>query len=164
MIKKLGAILWAAFIIDWGLEMLEVTHVWYQNAHEWEVIKPLLLGPLHISYVWCQIGLLSVVPTILLGYAVIARDTGKKMLYLVSFSSLLLVLQVLLMRFNVVVGGQLISKSRRGFVDFEWEIFSKEGVLTALLIFSAPFITYYVISRFLPILDEPARQADDDSA
>jgi Ni/Fe-hydrogenase subunit HybB-like protein len=164
MIKKLGAILWAAFIIDWGLEMLEVAHVWYQNAHEWDVIEPLLLGPLYLPYIWCQIGLLSVVPTILLGYAVLAGNTGKRMLYLVSFSSLLLVSQVLVMRFNVVVGGQLISKSRRGFVDFEWEIFSKEGILTALLILSAPFITYYVISRFLPIFDEPTRQAGDGSA
>lgn len=154
MIKKLGAILFAVFIIDWGLEMLEVAHVWYQNAHEWEVIKPLIQGPLYVSYIWGQIAVLSFVPTILLGYAILARDTGKRMLYLVNICSLLLVFQVLLMRFNVVVGGQLISKSKRGFVDFEWDIFGKEGVLTALLLLSAPFIAYYVISRFLPIFDE----------
>ncbi len=59
------------------------------------------------------------------------------------------------MRFNVVIGGQLISKSGRGFSDFHWELFGKEGVLTALVLLSAPFIAYYVISRFLPVFEEP---------
>jgi len=33
-------------------------------------------------------------------------------------------------------------------------------VLTALLILSAPFIVYYVINRFIPILDDPAHQVE----
>jgi hypothetical protein len=60
-------------------------------------------------------------------------------------------MQVLLMRFNVVIGGQLISKSGRGFVDFHWDFFGKEGVLVALLILSGPFVAYYVIGRFIPV-------------
>jgi predicted membrane protein len=62
------------------------------------------------------------------------------------------------MRYNVVIGGQLISKSGRGFVDFHWEFFGKEGVLTALIILAAPFVVYYVLSRFLPIFEETARE------
>jgi hypothetical protein len=63
------------------------------------------------------------------------------------------------MRFNVVVGGQLISKSGRGFVDFHWEFLGREGLLATLVLFSLPFVTYYVISRFIPIFDQPAGQA-----
>jgi Ni/Fe-hydrogenase subunit HybB-like protein len=158
MIKQLAAILWAAFIVDWGLEMLEIVHVWYEDAHEWEAIKPLLLGPLYISYVWGQVGVVSVAATLVLGVAVLQRGNGKGMLYMVNVGSVLLLVQVLLMRFNVVVGGQLISKSGRGFSEFHWDFFGKEGVLVAILILSLPFITYYVISRFIPIFDQSAGQ------
>ena len=156
MIKNLAAILWAAFIFDWALEMLEIAHVYYQDAHECAVIGPLIFGPLYHSYIWGQIVWFSLVPTILLGYAVIHRGNGKAMLYMVNVSSLLLLLQVLFMRFNVVIGGQLISKSARGFVDFHWEILGKEGILVAALILAAPFVTYYMFSRFIPIFEEPA--------
>ncbi len=159
MIKNLAAILWATFIFDWALEMLEIAHVYYQDAHEWAVIGPLISGPLYGSYIWGQVVWLSLVPTILLGYAVIQRGSGKGMLYMVNVGSFLLLLQVLFMRFNVVVGGQLISKSARGFVDFHWEILGKEGILTAGLIFAAPFVTYYIISRFIPIFEDPAGYA-----
>jgi Ni/Fe-hydrogenase subunit HybB-like protein len=161
MIKKLAAILWAAFLIDWALEILELIHVSYQNAHEWTVIKPLILGPLRESYIYGQIITLSLVPTVLMGIAVLWSGMNKKLAaYTINFASLLLLLQVLFMRFNVVIGGQLISKSERGFVDFEWELFGMEGVLVVLAIFIAPFIVYYIISRFIPIFDEPAIHAD----
>jgi Ni/Fe-hydrogenase subunit HybB-like protein len=151
MIKKLAVILWAAFLFDWGLEMLELVHVWYQDSHEWSVIMPLLLGPLYGSYVWGQIIWLSVVPVILLGYAVFYAGNGRGMLFMVNVGSFMLLMQVLFMRFNVVIGGQLISKSARGFVDFHWDFLGKEGLLVAVILLAAPFITYYVISRFLPI-------------
>lgn len=156
MIKKLAAILWVAFIVDWALEMLEIVHVWYQDAHEWSVISPLILGPLYGSYIWGQIVWFSFVPTIVLGIAVLQRGSGKGMLYMVNVGSFLLLLQVLFMRFNVVVGGQLISKSDRGFVHYHWELLGREGILVWALILAAPFVAYYVISRFIPIFDEPA--------
>lgn len=160
MIKRLGAILWAVFLFDWGLEMLELVHVWYQDAHEWSVIMPLILGPLYDSYVWGQIIWLSVVPVFLLGYAVLYAGNGRIMLFLVNVGAFLLLTQVLFMRFNVVIGGQLISKSARGFVDFHWDIFGKEGVLVAAILLVAPFITYYVISRFIPVFEHDKTEPD----
>ena len=60
------------------------------------------------------------------------------------------------MRFNVVIGGQLISKSDRGFSEFHWEFFAREGVVPAVLILSGPFIVYYILSHVIPVLgDEP---------
>ncbi len=163
MIKKFATILWAVFLIDWGLEVLELIHVSFQQSHEWEDIKPLLLGPLFYPYVIGQMLVLSFVPMVLLGVVAIFRLRDKILLYLSALGAFLLVLQVLFMRFNVVIGGQLISKSGRGFVDFHWEIFGKEGVVTAVAILAAPFVVYYVISRFIPIFNEPAHQAAPDA-
>ena len=99
---------------------------------------------------------------IILGYVVLSDLRGRMLVHMANFGSLLLLLQVLFMRFNVVIGGQLISKSERGFVDFHFEVFTKEGVLTAAVLLAAPFVAYYVISRFIPIFEEPAAAAKAD--
>ena len=56
------------------------------------------------------------------------------------------------MRYNVVIGGQMISKSDRGFVDFHFELLGKEGGLMAAVILILPFIFYALLNRFMPIL------------
>ncbi|MDH5489140.1 MAG: polysulfide reductase NrfD [Rhodospirillaceae bacterium] len=153
MVKKFIITLWMAFILDYALEVLEITFVSYEQGAHWAVIKPLLLGPLYESYVLGQMGFLSLGPILVLGIASLLDIKDKALLYLGNLGSLMLVLQVLVMRFNVVVGGQLISKSERGFVDYEFEFFAKEGLLTATTIFIMPFVTYYIISRFIPIFE-----------
>ena len=154
MIKKLMGFLWGFFILDFTIEVLEVVYAFYEHGHHWSLIGPLLTGPLYRSFFIGQILMLSVIPFLLLAYVVISRVSGKAMLYLSNLASLLLVLQVLVMRFNVVVGGQYISKSDRGFTEFHFEFLTKEGVLTTVVILMLPFITYYILSRFIPIFDD----------
>jgi predicted membrane protein len=101
--------------------------------------------------------ILSAIPFLVLAVVVIRAIDRKPLLYLANFASLLLVLQVLVMRFNVVIGGQNISKSDRGFATFHFEILAKEGVLPALIILAAPFVVYYILSRFIPIFDDDER-------
>jgi Ni/Fe-hydrogenase subunit HybB-like protein len=158
MVKKFIAFLWGIFILAFVLEILEVLFARYESGHHWAIIEPLLNGPLFGSYVITQVLVLSVIPVILLGYVTLSRIKEKKMLYLANLGSLMLVLQVLFMRFNVVVGGQLISKSERGFVDYHWEIFGGEGVLVSATILAAPFVTFYLISRFIPIFENSAQR------
>ena len=159
MIQKLMVFLWGFFIIDFFLEGLEIVYVAYEHGHHWSVIGPLLSGPLYGTFVMGQVLLLSVVPFLILAYITIFNPWGKRLFYLANLSSILLVLQVLFMRFNVVVGGQLISKSDRGFTEFHWEFLAREGVVPAVIILSGPFVVFYIISRFIPVLgDEPETQ------
>jgi len=160
MIRKFVVSLWIAFVLDWALEMLELVHVYYQRDLHWAEIGPLLSGPLWNSYVLGQITIFSLLPTLLLGYLVLFNAKGKELLHWSNVGAFMLVMQVLLMRFNVVIGGQLISKSSRGFVDYHFDFFGKEGVLTAVVIFLGPFVTYYIISRFLPIFEKTGGHAD----
>ena len=153
LVKKFTAFLWGIFILAFVLEILEVLFARYESGHHWAIIEPLLNGPLFGSYVITQVLVLSVIPVILLGYVTLSNSKGKNMLHLANLGSFMLVLQVLFMRFNVVVGGQLISKSERGFVDYHWEIFGGEGVLVSATILAAPFVTFYLISRFIPIFE-----------
>jgi len=158
MIRKFIAFLWGIFILAFVLEILEVLFARYESGHHWAIIEPLLNGPLFGSYVITQVVVLSLIPVFLLGYAVLSSISDKKMLYLATLGSFMLVLQVLFMRFNVVVGGQLISKSERGFVDYHWELFGSEGILVAAMILAAPFVTFYIIGRFIPIFENSEQQ------
>jgi Ni/Fe-hydrogenase subunit HybB-like protein len=158
LVKKFTAFLWGIFILAFVLEILEVLFARYESGHHWAIIEPLLNGPLFGSYVITQVLVLSVIPIILLGYVTLSNSKDKNMLHLANLGSFMLVLQVLFMRFNVVVGGQLISKSERGFVDYHWEIFGGEGVLVSATILAAPFVTFYLISRFIPIFENPVQR------
>ncbi|MHA1598932.1 MAG: NrfD/PsrC family molybdoenzyme membrane anchor subunit [Alphaproteobacteria bacterium] len=160
MLKVFITFVWGVFLLAFTMEMLEVATVIYEKGHHWELIGPLLSGPLFNSWAIGQVLILSVVPAVLLG--VVARSfDGKKLLLWANIGSFMLVLQVLFMRFNVVIGGQLISKSERGFVEFQWEWLTHEGVIPVTIIFLGPFIMYYVISRFIPIFDDPATVASE---
>ncbi len=152
LIKTFVAYLWGVFLLTFAMEMLEVATVIYEKGWHWSQVGPLLRGPLFGSYVIGQVLILSVVPAILLGAAAVSGMDGGKLVFWTNIGAAMLFLQVLFMRFNVVVGGQLISKSERGFVDFHWEWFTREGIVPAAVVFSGPFIAYWFITRFLPVL------------
>jgi len=60
-------------------------------------------------------------------------------------------LQVLAMRWNVVIGGQMFSKSMSGFRETYVPAFlEKEGVLAAVAILFIPFILLAIFERVLP--------------
>jgi Ni/Fe-hydrogenase subunit HybB-like protein len=154
--RRLMDYLWGLLILDVTFESLEIVYMFYEHGHHWAVVAPLLKGPLFGSYAIGQLLILSGLPLLLLGYLSLFHAGERRFLKLANFASLCVVLQVLFMRYNVVVGGQMISKSDRGYVDFHFEWFVKEGLVVALIILAAPFVTYFVISRILPIFSDDA--------
>jgi Ni/Fe-hydrogenase subunit HybB-like protein len=111
MLRTFATILWAAFLLDMGLEVLELIHAQFQQGHEWADIQPLLMGPLFETYALGQMGVLSLTPIVLLGVVAVVHVRDRTVVLLSNVGAFLLILQVLVMRFNVVIGGQLISKS-----------------------------------------------------
>ncbi len=158
MIKVFMTYLWGVFVLTFALEMLEVASVVYENGWHWSQIGPLLAGPLFNSWVIGQVLILSVIPIFLIGYTVLSNISGKPLFYLANLGALMLLTQVLFMRFNVVIGGQLISKSERGFVDYHFELFGHEGVLASAAVFTVPFFFFFILSRYLPILGRKVGQ------
>ena len=59
------------------------------------------------------------------------------------------------MRWNVVIGGQMFSKSLRGFREhYTPDLFGKEGVAVAIIIFILPFIFMAIFNKVLPLSEE----------
>ena len=54
------------------------------------------------------------------------------------------------MRWNVVIGGQLFSKSLLGYTTYKLDFAAREGLLPAILILLLPFAILAVLVRLLP--------------
>jgi len=65
------------------------------------------------------------------------------------------------MRWNVVIGGQLFSKSFRGLTSYAPTFLGREGLLVAIILFSAPFIVMYIFNIILPFWDKVEVKAEE---
>jgi Ni/Fe-hydrogenase subunit HybB-like protein len=156
-ISSLNRWLWLFMIITVTLELLEIISLAYERAEEWEVIRYLLSRPLLFSFVSIQLVLGSLIPFILLLIAVVMDKslTDKVRNVLSTTAALLLLIQVFAMRWNVVIGGQLLSKSFRGFRStYTPHLFEKEGILAAIIIFLLPFLALWIMGKILPIYEK----------
>jgi hypothetical protein len=61
-----------------------------------------------------------------------------------------------MMRYNVVIGGQEISKTARGLVAYQPTIFGREGLLAAGMVLAIPMILLLVMVRLLSPWEEAA--------
>ena len=149
--------LWLFMIMSLTMELLEIMMLAYESAEEWEVIGHLLTHQLSFSFISLQMVGGGLVPLILLAIVVLMDrymdDRIRNTLSMIA--SLLLLLQVLSMRWNVVIGGQMFSKSMRGFREaYTPGMFEKEGVLAAIIILVLPFILLGIFERVLPTFRE----------
>ena len=156
-VKTLTGYLWRFLIIGVSLELLESATRWYEHSEEFPMLEQLALGKLQLTYVWGQLIIGGGVSFVLLAVAV-RLPVGRRVRHsLAGIASLLVLLQVFCMRWNVVIGGQLLSKSGKGFHEFHIEWGSAEGILAAIGVFVAPFVLLYVLYRILP----PYRRSAD---
>ena len=66
------------------------------------------------------------------------------------------------MRWNVVIGGQLFSKSFLGYTTYKMDIVHREGLLPAILLMILPFGILWVLIKLFPPFedhDEPDEKA-----
>jgi hypothetical protein len=167
-ITSMARWLWFFLIITVTLELLEIIMLAYEKSEAWHIISPLLTTRLQFSFISMQMIVGSLIPFILLMVVtVMNRYLHDKVRNTLTYlASLLLLLQVFSMRWNVVIGGQLLSKSFRGLRSaYEPHLFEKEGIATAVVLFVLPFVFLYVFDKLLPIEAPPGAHAPDpDSA
>ncbi len=147
--------LWGFMIIAVTLELMEVLSISYERTEKWAILSKLINHELKISYVYLQIGLFSIVPFLLLTITSLFKSLNNNLRNsLIWLSSVLLLLQVLFMRWNVVIGGQLVSKSMRGFTDYFPGYFDKEGLLVSFLIIITPFLLLRLFDKIFPFFEK----------
>jgi predicted membrane protein len=68
----------------------------------------------------------------------------------VTASAALVLFAVLMMRWNVVIGGQEISKTGKGLVDYQPTIGGREGLLAAAALVVMPLILLLLAVKLFP--------------
>ncbi|HID96647.1 MAG TPA: polysulfide reductase [Thermodesulfobacteriaceae bacterium] len=150
-VRTLTKFLWGVFILCFTFEMLEIFTHSYLKTHHWEMIHGLLWGPLYKTFWVSQVGIFSLIPMLLLAWMCLFRVGNATLVFWSTIASGMLLVQVLLMRWNVVIGGQLMSKSGRGFTTFHPQFLEKEGILPAIIIMVAPLVILYLLEKIFPM-------------
>jgi Ni/Fe-hydrogenase subunit HybB-like protein len=96
--------------------------------------------------------------TQLVRMSVLARRT------LYATAAALTLVGIFAMRWNVVIGGQLFSKSFLGYTTYKMEFATREGLLPAVGLMVLPFVILWVLVRLLPPWPEKHSEKASDHA
>ncbi len=138
------------FIIDFALEMLDLIHRISVADESFRSLDFLLHTRLFFSQVVLQIALGTVVPILAIGFIQIFHVPEKVRRLAYAVCGCLTVIGIFAMRWNVVIGGQLFSKSFLGYTTYKVDLISREGELIAAALLLLPFFILAVLVKILP--------------
>ena len=149
-LDEVGKFLFYVLVLDFTLESLDQVHRIYEAGESFEILHMLVTGKLTYTLFIFQGLLGTIVPIVTLGIFRLykPKESIRKPLYLMS--SLLVLMGIFFMRWNVVVGGQLFSKSFLGFTSFKIGLIGLEGYLMAAVWIILPFIILSFLLWLLP--------------
>ncbi|MBU2598959.1 MAG: polysulfide reductase NrfD [Actinobacteria bacterium] len=149
-LDKVASFLFYAVIVDFSLEALDFIHRLYESEESIKILSQLVNTKLFMSLVVLQILLGMLLP---LGIMVVIRvfrlqEELRKLLYFVC--GVLIQMGIFSTRWNVVIGGQLFSKSFRGLTTYKMELTGIEGLLVSLALLIIPFVILAILIKLLP--------------
>ena len=158
-LKVMAYSLWGFMMFTLLLEGVEFASLVYRGREGYDVIMQFVEGPLLVPFFILQFGIGSVLPLAVITFFIWRGANDRALVIGVTASAVLVLLAVLMMRYNVVVGGQEISKTGKGLLAYHPPIFGKEGLLVAAIVLILPPILLLVLVRFLPPWHDQAQTA-----
>lgn len=149
-LDKIARYLFFALILDFSLEALDQVHRIYEAEESFEIISLLVSGKLSITLLLYQVLLGTLIPGITLAVLQLYKPRPKLRQRLYFACGLLILFGVFFMRWNVVIGGQLFSKSFLGFTSFKLGLIGPEGSLMTAAWIILPFCILAFLLWLLP--------------
>ena len=149
-IDTVARYLFYTFIIDFSLEMLDLIHRIYEADESFRSLDFMVHSRLFVSQIVMQILLGTVAPIALLALTQLLKlpEAARKRIYVVA--GCLTLVGIFAMRWNVVIGGQLFSKSFLGYTTYKMEFATREGLLPAVVLIFLPLVILGVLVKLLP--------------
>ena len=148
-IDVMGMFLFYALVVDAAIEALDWIHRVYSAEEGFQVMQYMAQQKLFYTLNLGQALFGTLVPLVLLGSLQLMRkrisDLNRRRMYFVS--AVLILLGVMAMRWNVVIGGQLFSKSLRGIMSYKMEFAGMEGWFMGAVLLALPFITLTIMVK-----------------
>jgi Ni/Fe-hydrogenase subunit HybB-like protein len=159
-VDTIGRYLLYAFLIDFAIEMLDLIHRIYEADESFQSLDFMVRTKLYTSQILIQIVFGTLIPIGLLGLTQLVKLTegARKGIYVLA--GVLTLMGIFAMRWNVVIGGQLFSKSFLGYTTYKMAFATKEGMLPAIVLMILPFGILWALIKLLPPWEEePTRAA-----
>ncbi len=147
---KLASYLLYVMIIDVSLEALDFIQRLYEAEESIKILSKMVESKLFISLVITQVIIGTVIPIVSLTFVKLIRIREQLRRIIYFLAAILVQIGIFSIRWNVVIGGQLFSKSFRGLTMFKLELFGIEGLLAAGVLMVLPFIILFVLVKLLP--------------
>jgi Ni/Fe-hydrogenase subunit HybB-like protein len=154
-IDTVARYLFYTFLIDFSLEMLDLVHRIYEADESFRSLDFMVHTRLFLSQVLIQIYIGTLAPILLLALTQLWKfsDVVRKRIY--ALAGTLTLIGIFAMRWNVVIGGQLFSKSFLGYTTYKVGFVAREGLLPAIVLAILPFAILWVLVKLLPPWPEP---------
>jgi predicted membrane protein len=142
--------LFYVFVIDFSLEMLDLIHRIYESDESFRSLDFMVHTRLYFSHIVVQILFGTLLPLIMLAITQVAQLAGSVRRKMYTIAAAVTLIGIFAMRWNVVIGGQLFSKSFLGYTTYKLEFATREGLLTAIALLLLPLVILFVLLKLLP--------------
>ncbi len=159
-LKGLAFYLMIFAIFTLFLEGVECVSLLYTGKEGIELIMDYVMGPMFYRFFIFQFLVGAVLPITILVSVWKFKFSGIKLIVTTSVASVLSLCQVFMMRYKVVIGGQEISKTMRGYLEYQVPVFGIKGALAALTAIIFSLCLTYVFVRIFTIDFEDEKVED----
>jgi Ni/Fe-hydrogenase subunit HybB-like protein len=142
--------LFFAFLVDFALEMLDLIHRIYEADESFRALDFMVHTKLFVSQIVLQMVAGTLLPIGMLALAQVTRITPLVRVRIYMTAAVFTLIGIFAMRWNVVIGGQLFSKSFLGYTTYKLAFATREGLLPAVMLMILPFGILAVLVRVLP--------------
>lgn len=147
-LKGMMLTLWGFLMFTALLELVEFGAMAYRSREGTETIMAYVShGTMFWRFAVIQIGIGALLPIVIMAALIARKTSGKALLIGTVVSASLVLISVLFMRYNVVIGGQEISKTMKGILHYHPPLLGREGLLVAGGILLAPLGMLYLLTR-----------------
>jgi Ni/Fe-hydrogenase subunit HybB-like protein len=149
-VDTIAMYLFYIFIIDFSLETLDLIHRIYEADESFRSLNFMVHTQLYFSHIVLQIFVGTLTPIFLLGLTQVIKfhEVVRKRMYATAGS--LAMIGIFAMRWNVVIGGQLFSKSFLGYTTYKMSLVTREGLLVAVALTLLPLLFLWILVKLLP--------------
>jgi len=149
-VDTIARYLFYTFIIDFSLEMLDLLHRIYEADESFRSLDFMVHTRLFFSHIVLQILIGTLLPIGFLALTQLWTFTEERRQKLYAVAGMLTLIGIFAMRWNVVIGGQLFSKSYLGYTTYDIGFGSREGIGAAIALMLLPFAILTVLVKLLP--------------
>ena len=158
-VDTIARYLFYMFLVDFSLEMLDLIHRIYEADESFRTLDFMVHTKLYFSQIVLQLLIGTATPILLLALTQVVKlsEMARKRIYAVA--GCLTLIGVLAMRWNVVIGGQLFSKSFLGYTTYKMGLVTREGLFMSIFLTLLPLFFLWVLVKLLPPWPEESQDA-----